>query len=205
VQLLIEILYHITIALKAPVIVLLLLAFAWALYAVGGCLREWRERRKTAKEWQGYLARGRARTESADSLAAAFFKLDAYPTMVATFARRAKDIRYDRAQLEKLISDIEIEANKSCHRMRLGVRVAPLLGLMGTLIPMGPALMGMSKGSIHVMATNMVVAFSTTVVGLLVGAICYVLFTARSHWYAKDILDIEHLFESVLMHQGEMK
>ena len=39
-----------------------------------------------------------------------------------------------------------------------------MLGLMGTLIPMGPALVGLSTGDIASMAYNMQVAFATTAV-----------------------------------------
>ena len=49
--------------------------------------------------------------------------------------------------------------------------MGPVLGLMGTLIPMGPALVGLSSGDIASMAYNMQVAFATTVVGLVIGAI----------------------------------
>lgn len=37
---------------------------------------------------------------------------------------------------------------------------------MGTLIPMGPALIGLSGGDIKSMADNPVIAFATTVIGL---------------------------------------
>ena len=70
-----------------------------------------------------------------------------------------------------------------------------MLGLMGTLIPMGPALRGGAMGNLESLAENMIVAFTTTVVGLLIGGLCYGMYLSRQYWYARDLADIEHVFE----------
>ncbi len=72
-----------------------------------------------------------------------------------------------------------------------------MLGLMGTLIPMGPALRGLSQGDLESMTGNLIIAFNTTVIGLLVGALCYVIFTIRQHWYNKDLLDLDYLVNAI--------
>ena len=66
---------------------------------------------------------------------------------------------------------------------------------MGTLIPMGPALVGLSSGSVEALASNLVVAFSTTVLGLLVGALCYCMGLARRRWYATDLARLEYVYD----------
>lgn len=194
-----NVLYHITIVLKVPVIVALLFSVLWTLYEIGGFLREWRDRKKVALKWKAYVAAIPAKAAASGSPIAEFFGLKAYPTLVALFAGQARSCQHDYLHLDKLISEIEIEANKSCYRMRMWVRVAPMLGLMGTLIPMGPALMGISSGNLEAMASNLVVAFSTTVIGLMVGGMCYAMFIARRHWYAKDLCDVEYVFKHVFL------
>jgi len=106
-------------------------------------------------------------------------------------------------QLGKLVSDLEIEAAGRLTRMSLGVRVGPMLGLMGTLIPLGPALIHISTGNVEEMAHNLVVAFSTTVLGLFVGGICYGIWLARRQWYARDLADIEYVYQCQLAADGE--
>ena len=62
-------------------------------------------------------------------------------------------------------------------------RLAPMLGLMGTLIPLGPGLAALGEGELSILTTAMTVAFDTTVVGLLAGMIGFVLGRLRRRWY----------------------
>lgn len=62
-------------------------------------------------------------------------------------------------------------------------RLAPMLGLMGTLIPLGPGLAALGEGELRILTTAMTVAFDTTVIGLLAGMIGFVLARLRRRWY----------------------
>lgn len=73
--------------------------------------------------------------------------------------------------------------------------MGPMLGLMGTLIPMGPALVGLSTGDISSMAYNMQVAFATTVVGLFSAAIGFVTLQVKQRWYLQDMVHLEFVAE----------
>ena len=70
-------------------------------------------------------------------------------------------------------------------------RLGPMLGLMGTLIPMGPALVGLAAGDIAAMAENLQVAFSTTVVGLFVGGTGFAVQQAKQRWHTEALNDLE--------------
>ena len=70
-----------------------------------------------------------------------------------------------------------------------------MLGLMGTLIPMGPALVGLSTGDIGSMAYNMQVAFATTVVGLFSAAIGFITQQVKQRWYTRDLNRLEFVSE----------
>jgi len=190
---LIETLYLLSTALMVPVILALLGLLVWSLLEVGGFVREARERRRRAAARAAMLS-GPESGPAASNPAAAFFQRRDYPGLVACFAERGRDVQDDPLRLAKLVSEMEIEAAGRLARMSFGVRLGPILGLMGTLIPMGPALIGLSAGDIDVMARNLVVAFSTTVLGLLVGGICYGILLARRQWYARDLSDIEYVY-----------
>ena len=70
-----------------------------------------------------------------------------------------------------------------------------MLGLMGTLIPMGPALVGLSTGDISSMAYNMQVAFATTVVGLFSSAVGFMTQQVKNRWYMQDMTNLEFVAE----------
>ena len=80
--------------------------------------------------------------------------------------------------------------------------MGPILGLMGTLIPMGPALVGLASGDIASMAYNMQVAFATTVVGLVVSVIGFVTHQTKERWAAANLTILEYLADVVGNEKG---
>ena len=70
-------------------------------------------------------------------------------------------------------------------------RLAPMLGLMGSLIPLGPGLAALGNGELDVLTVAMTVAFDTTVVGLLAGMIGFVLGRVRRRWYDQAIIEVQ--------------
>lgn len=74
-------------------------------------------------------------------------------------------------------------ARRRIDRADLLARVGPMLGLMGTLIPLGPGLAAMGRGELDVLAQAVTVAFNTTVLGLLIGILGYVVGRLRRRWY----------------------
>ncbi|MEM7138574.1 MAG: MotA/TolQ/ExbB proton channel family protein [Myxococcota bacterium] len=81
-------------------------------------------------------------------------------------------------------------------RARIGradvlARVGPMLGLMGTLIPLGPGLAALGNGNVAVLAQAVTVAFDTTVMGLLVGVLAFIVSRLRRRWYDAVLDDLE--------------
>ncbi|MDR2475027.1 MAG: MotA/TolQ/ExbB proton channel family protein [Bacteroidales bacterium] len=97
------------------------------------------------------------------------------------------------AYTEYLLCNLENEADKDLSVSKMLAKMGPVLGLIGTLIAMSPALVGLSTGDISGMAYNMQVVFATTVVGLVVSAVGLVTLQFKQRWYAKDIYNLEYV------------
>lgn len=78
-------------------------------------------------------------------------------------------------------------AKKRIERADFITRLAPMLGLMGTLIPLGPGLAALGDGDVKILSTAMSVAFDTTVLGLLAGMTGFVISRLRRRWYDKAL------------------
>ncbi|MDR2121939.1 MAG: MotA/TolQ/ExbB proton channel family protein [Flavobacteriaceae bacterium] len=127
-------------------------------------------------------------------------------------------IKYLRDLLERpsseaysdyLISNFENEADKDLFLSKILAKLGPVLGLIGTLIAMSPALVGLSTGDISGMAYNMQVVFATTVVGLVVSVIGLVTLQFKQRWYAKEVNNLDYvsriLTEKAAEHEKEKK
>ncbi|MBI5679315.1 MAG: MotA/TolQ/ExbB proton channel family protein [Methanobacterium sp.] len=102
------------------------------------------------------------------------------------------------ALARKLIENEELKIAKSLEKTDIVTRLGPTLGLMGTLIPMGPGLAALGAGDINGLAQAIIIAFDTTVVGLAAGGIAYVISKVRKRWYEDNLTTLETLSESVL-------
>ena len=92
---------------------------------------------------------------------------------------------------EKGKNAVIVAGKKRIERADFITRIAPMLGLMGTLIPLGPGLAALGEGELSVLTTAMTIAFDTTVVGLLAGIIGFVLGRMRRRWYDAVIMGLE--------------
>lgn len=84
-----------------------------------------------------------------------------------------------------------LQGRRRIERADFITRLAPMLGLMGTLIPLGPGLSALGDGELSILTTAMTVAFDTTVMGLLGGIIGFVLGRLRRRWYDRLLEQIE--------------
>lgn len=82
-------------------------------------------------------------------------------------------------------------ARRAIDRADLLARIGPMLGLMGTLIPLGPGLAALGNGQLDVLAQAVTVAFNTTVMGLLIGIVGFLLGRLRRRWYDAAMATLE--------------
>ncbi|WP_019568231.1 MotA/TolQ/ExbB proton channel family protein [Thioalkalivibrio sp. ALMg13-2] len=88
-----------------------------------------------------------------------------------------------RLELSGDAERLAYRARRRIDRADLLARIGPMLGLMGTLIPLGPGLAAMGRGELEILAQAVTVAFNTTVLGLLVGILGFLLGRLRRRWY----------------------
>ena len=116
-------------------------------------------------------------------------------SLVIMYMRQVLDARDTPAQVQRLLANFEIAADKDLAISKTLTKLGPILGLMGTLIPMGPALAGLASGDIASMAYNMQIAFATTVVGLVAGAVGFLTQQVKQRWYLQDMTNLEFIAE----------
>jgi len=96
-----------------------------------------------------------------------------------------------RAAPQLSCADLEAVAVTRLEFVRIVTRVAPMLGLVATMIPMGPALKALGEGQLSDVANSLMVAFSAVILALLASAITYAIAHVRRRWYASDLMRAE--------------
>ena len=129
----------------------------------------------------------------------AFLAASPGPGLLAALVARAVagKVRGTDAELEGLAVTGETLASAAVARSNLVARAAPTLGLMATLIPMGPAVLTLADNDVAGLARSLAVAFGATVVGLLVGLLRSVVGSVRRQWYAADLAEFDAFAESL--------
>lgn len=190
--------FHLASALEVPVLILVLLALAAVIYELGGFLVELVGRRKRRfSELSLATQRARSAVLAGDRTAAtdALEEISRSETMADTLSFIAENARTDGGehQLNKALADFDFDSQRRLGRTRLLVRVGPALGLMGTLIPLSPALTGLATGDTAALSHDLRLAFSVTVLGLLIGGLAFAISLTRDRLYGQDLSDLEYV------------
>ena len=104
-------------------------------------------------------------------------------------------VKARKALASELISSEETRLIKITNKTDILIRLGPILGLLGTLIPLGPGLAALGSGDITTLAESLTIAFDTTVTGLAVGGVAYLISKFKKQWYESDLIDVETLAE----------
>jgi biopolymer transport protein ExbB/TolQ len=194
---LVEALYVVSIGLMTPTLIVLVVMMVNTLAILGGLAREAIERSKMRPLWRRYMSElqcDKARVDMFWNL-----KLTGY---LARFQFQTRDVADDAIVFHKIRDDLEIDITGQLSKLAFGTRLGPMLGLVGTLIPLGPALTGLAAGDIHALSGNLVIAFTTTVFGILIGGFSYAAGLIRRNWYERDLSDLEFVLSLRFSHQS---
>lgn len=186
-----KLMYWISTGLLVPVIVLLIVFFIKALLTIGRFYSEY-----TIKKKQNKVLNSVFDSINSDTIdqELANLKLDKI-SLLKLYLDKIVKHKDSEIHCNKIINNFETACQKDLGKSQTLSKMGPILGLMGTLIPMGPALTGLATGDIASMANNMQVAFATTVIGLLIGAIGFVTQQIKKRWYTSDINNLEFVSE----------
>lgn len=188
-----NILYWISTGLLVPVIVLLIFFFVRALILIGAFFGQYLNQKRTATKFYD-----RIKDLTPATLPEFTASLPETPASITmAYAKKIIGERGNNAKIELLLAEYEIEADKNIATSKVLTKMGPILGLMGTLIPMGPALVGLASGDIASMAYNMQVAFATTVVGLVVSGIGFLTQQVKERWAISNLTILEYLADVV--------
>lgn len=87
--------------------------------------------------------------------------------------------------------DLELQIMKRLEWLRIVSRTAPMLGLVATMIPMGPALLALSRNDGGAVGENLVVAFSAVILALVSASIAFFILTIRRRWLLQELRSLE--------------
>ncbi len=176
-------------SLLIPDIILLLLLFFRSLIMAGGFYNQFMIKRKNDKHLDSTI---KALTqENINELKEKLPKRN--DSLFILYLRDLLNSPVSEDYSDFLLAKFENKAEKDLSSSRLLSKIGPILGLIGTLIAMSPALVGLSSGDIAGMAYNMQIVFATTVIGLVISAIGLVTVQAKQRWYANDLNKLDYV------------
>ena len=189
-------------SLTIPVLVVLLIIVIISIITLGGAIAEYTSRRKVPVGVIRDLIYEINGVASVDDLKDVISNAKIPKSQRKVLLEIASSSILGDASREALARKLfEFEEEKTVSALQktdIITRIGPTLGLMGTLIPMGPGLAALGAGDINTLASSLTVAFNTTIVGIGSGALCYVIGKIRSGWYDRYLSDLDALIDAVL-------
>lgn len=188
-ELISKILFGIANSLLIPDIILLIVLFVRSIMLAGSFYGQFITNRKNMSKLQPVI--DKLKNHDPQELIELLPRRNNAP--VIPYMRDILEHGADEDFAEYTISNFEIVVTKDLSVSRLLAKMGPVLGLVGTLIAMSPALVGLSTGDIGAMAYNMQVVFATTVVGLVISAVGLITLQYKQRWYAKDVNNLLYI------------
>lgn len=195
------VLHTVSQALLPPVLLVLSALIVVSVWQIGDVLVEyWLERRKRCRDipkllhdlhTAGYAGAGQIIGASAlpkrqkQALAQLLGRPELNKTELEVLASRLLGEEGQRYQKALLATDLV---------MKLG----PMFGLLGTLIPLGPGIVALGRGDTAALAESLGVAFDTTVAGVISAAVCSVIAKIRRGWYDDYLQGLEAVMEYIV-------
>ena len=193
-----EILFWVANSLLIPDIIALLLLFIRSLLLVGSFYNHFITKQKNDKLLNNLIQNLSA--EKVEDLKSILPQKD--NSLYIKYLRKLLSREPSEAYSEYLISNFETEADKDLSVSKILAKIGPVLGLIGTLIAMSPALVNLSSGDVSGMAYNMQIVFATTVIGLVVSMVGLITLQFKQRWYSQES---NHLFfiSQILIEKSE--
>ncbi|MDR3109608.1 MAG: MotA/TolQ/ExbB proton channel family protein [Planctomycetaceae bacterium] len=173
-----NIFYIISVSLMIPVMLALLFGFVYSLYLAGIAVHEFIDRMKSKADRKKFSDALENKVQDIPVLSNSG---DLNKTLNLIIIHKN-----DTLLVDKKIAELESGWRRELQKISDLIKYGPAIGLMGTLIPLGPALVGLAEGDLATLSNNMIIAFSTTVVGVLISLIALSINSAKKGWYRDD-------------------
>jgi len=189
-------------SLQIPVIIFLVIFAFFAIVTLGSLIAEYTSRKKVSPDALEKLIYAVSNAKSSDELMNIIKNARIYDTQKVILVKilRSESLTAETRETlaRKLVEFEETNSAKRIERTDIVTRIGPTLGLMGTLIPMGPGLAALGAGDVNTLANAIIVAFDTTVVGIGAGAVGYFVSKIRRRWYEEDLSNLDALCDALL-------
>lgn len=193
-------LHIITNALRVPVIIILFVMIIVTVISAGMLIGEFfTERRHLRAKMPQLVDTLKAHTRPTEDSIAASQLLKHQKDALSELTKHPQLSNMMREELAVRI--ITEEQNRYDRRVRITDMIAklgPMFGLMGTLIPLGPGIIALGQGDTQTLSNALLMAFDTTVAGLICAAVAIVISAIRKGWYGNYMSILETLMGCVL-------
>lgn len=171
--------YQLSDFFMAPVLILLALLFIYSLFSMGAFFAQMLQRKLEKKE---FLLLTNTALDS--PIIKNIKPVKGYP--LVSLAHHKPSISRD---------ELDVAALENMETVRTVSRLAPMLGLIATMIPMGPALKSLADGNVQGISENLIIAFSAVIFGLVIASITFYIATIKKRWLAGEIIALTPLIE----------
>lgn len=103
--------------------------------------------------------------------------------------------QYQQASQTQDFDELELFAFKQLEFLKLVTKVAPMLGLIATMIPMGPALKSLADGNIQGISENLSIAFAAVIFALAAASLTFITVSIKKRWLAQDLVELKQALE----------
>ena len=195
-------------SLLTPVVIILVIFVVLVILCLGGMINEWFSRKPIKSDEFEKLVRDISFSDSPYKIEEHVNNSNLFDWQKEILIKIAKNhdigIEARKALASELISSEETRLIKSTNKTDILVRLGPILGLLGTLIPLGPGLAALGSGDITTLAESLTIAFDTTFTGLAVCGMGYLISKFKKQWYEADLIEVETLAEVELESLNKM-
>lgn len=187
-------------ALEKPVIVVLILFSAFTLVLIGSLIAEYLTERRHLKVWMPQIIDDIQKQDLPPALCikqSGLLKRQKIALIEITDHKDITDAMRE-AMAIRLIDESRARYDLILKLSDLIVKLGPVFGLLGTLIPLGPGIIALGQNDTYTLSASLLTAFDTTALGLICAGLCTVVSMIRKRWYTNDISILETLMECVL-------
>lgn len=201
-EMLSSVLHVVAQSLLLPIIAILLVILVYAIIQAGGLISEHSSRIRTDSKEIERIIEGISNPGTPEKIQEVIEGANLPQRHKEILKEITSNVKMGEKSREafarKLIEEEETRAAKSIEKTDIIAKIGPAVGLMGTLIPMGPGLAALGAGDVNTLAQNLMIAFDSAIIGLAAASVAFTISRIRRRWYEDQLSTLDTLAESLL-------